>query len=57
MAKCLGCGYESDDEADFLAHLIECPSEPESKWQTYADVLEPIELPYKNSDILEEEQV
>jgi len=54
-AKCPGCGYESDDENDFLAHLVECKSEPENRWQTYADVVEPVELPFKNSDILQEE--
>lgn len=52
MAKCL-CGYESEDEADFLAHLVECEENPEEKWQTYADVLGP--APFKNSDILKEE--
>jgi hypothetical protein len=54
-AICPGCGYESDDENDFLAHLVECEAEPENKWTTYIDVVEPRELPFKNSDILEEE--
>jgi hypothetical protein len=51
-----GCGYEAKDEIDALAHLTECEFKPESKWQTYADVIESRELPYKNSDILEEEK-
>lgn len=55
MAKCVGCGYESEDELDFLAHLVECEGNPELKWQTYSDVVGPSKLPFKNSDILKEE--
>ncbi len=52
---CPGCGYEPKDENDFLAHLIECESNPEQKWGTYAGVLETTEQPFLNSEILEEE--
>lgn len=51
---CVGCGYSSEDENDFLAHLIECPSKPESKWNTYVGVMETSQTPFKNSEILED---
>jgi hypothetical protein len=49
------CGFQTEDELDFLAHLVECEENPEEKWQTYADVIGPSNLPFKNSEILKEE--
>lgn len=54
MITC-SCGYQTEDEINFLAHLIACPNEPETKWGTYADVIGPTKIPFKNSEILEEE--
>jgi hypothetical protein len=50
------CGFGTDDETDFLAHLVDCSSEPEEKWGTYADIFTVGEQPFKNSEILEEEK-
>ena len=49
-----GCGYETEDDLDFLAHLTECESKPEEHWGTYIGVMETTELPFRNSEILEE---
>lgn len=55
--RCPGCGYEPTDDLDFLAHLTECSNKPEESWGTYAGVMENTEQPFKNSEILEEEEV
>lgn len=52
--KCEACGYEAKDEVDFLAHLIECESEPEESWLTYTNIMDTGTVPFKNSEILEE---
>lgn len=51
--KCTGCDYDAKDELDMLAHLTECPNEPESKWATYLTM--ELQPEIKNSDILKEE--
>ena len=49
------CGFKTEDENEFLAHMIDCETEPEEKWGSYVQGLALEELPFKNSEILEEE--
>ena len=58
MFEC-ACGYRTDDENEFFAHLIECETEPEEKWSSYMIgrlAISEQEQPFLNSEILEEEE-
>lgn len=49
------CGYQTEDENDFLAHLTECIYEPEESWDSYnIGLMGGNEQPFKNSEIIEE---
>lgn len=54
MIRCEACGYEAVDDVDLLAHLTECPAEPEEHWSVYTQIFESGSQPFKNSEILEE---
>jgi len=50
------CGFGTDDETDFLAHLIACVDEPEERWGSYnTGLLGGGEQQFKNREILEED--
>lgn len=56
MFEC-ACGFKTDDENEFFAHLVDCETEPEEKWSSYMiGRLAVQEQPFLNSEILEEEQ-
>ncbi len=48
------CGFKTNDEVDFLAHLTECKLEPEEHWATYTNIMDTETQSFKNSEILEE---
>ena len=52
--KCTECDFESDDVVELTLHLMKCEGKPVEKWKAYVTYgTEP--MPFKNSDILEEE--